>query len=158
MVKNPPANTGNTKDMSSIPGWRRPPGERNDNPLQFLPGEFQEQRSLAGNSPWSRKESNTTEQLCTSHSTALFIEYLVCAKYLIHTANQSIGLLLGRCKGSWVWQFLRLWKLRVPESWSGQDVGEGKVPQRLYRPQDMDLERSCFRFLLHLFLDVYLEQ
>ena len=104
VVKNPPANTGNTKDMSSIPGWRRPPGERNDNPLQFLPGEFQEQRSLAGNSPWSRKESNTTEQLCTSHSTALFIEYLVCAKYLIHTANQSIGLLLGRCKGSWVWQ------------------------------------------------------
>ena len=26
VVKNPPANTGNTKDMSSIPGWERSPG------------------------------------------------------------------------------------------------------------------------------------
>ena len=27
----------------------------------FLPGEFHEQRSLAGYSPWGRKESDTTE-------------------------------------------------------------------------------------------------
>ena len=29
----------------------------------FLPGEFHEQRSLAGYSPWGRKESDMTEQL-----------------------------------------------------------------------------------------------
>ena len=29
----------------------------------FLPGEFHGQRSLAGCSPWGRKESDTTEQL-----------------------------------------------------------------------------------------------
>ena len=31
----------------------------------FLPGKFQGQRSLAGYSPWSRKESDTTERLST---------------------------------------------------------------------------------------------
>ena len=34
----------------------------------FLPGEFHGQRSLVGNSPWSRKESDTTEQLTLSLS------------------------------------------------------------------------------------------
>ena len=29
----------------------------------FLPGEFHEQRSLAGHSPWGRKESSMTERL-----------------------------------------------------------------------------------------------
>ena len=32
MVKNPPANAG---DTSSIPGWGRSPGEGNGNPLQY---------------------------------------------------------------------------------------------------------------------------
>ena len=69
----------------------------------FLPGEFHGQRSLVGNSPWGRKESDTTEQLwSTQHSTVYRVSSL--CKYLIHTANQSVGLLLGHCKGSWVWQ------------------------------------------------------
>ena len=33
--KNPPANAGDTKDVGSIPGWGRYPGEGNDNPLQY---------------------------------------------------------------------------------------------------------------------------
>ena len=32
----------------------------------FLPGEFHGQRSLAGYSPWGRKESDTTERLSTA--------------------------------------------------------------------------------------------
>ena len=37
-------------------------GERNGNPLQYsCPGESHGQRSLAGYSPWGRKESDTTE-------------------------------------------------------------------------------------------------
>ena len=35
MVKNPPANAGDTRDTGSIPGWGRSPGEGNGNPLQY---------------------------------------------------------------------------------------------------------------------------
>ena len=35
LVKNPPANAGDARDMGSIPGSGRFPGERNGNPLQF---------------------------------------------------------------------------------------------------------------------------
>ena len=34
MVKNLPANAGDTGDVGSIPGWGRAPGGENDNPLQ----------------------------------------------------------------------------------------------------------------------------
>ena len=34
MAKNPPANTGDARDMGSIPGLGRSPGEENGNPLQ----------------------------------------------------------------------------------------------------------------------------
>ena len=34
MVKNPPANAGDTRDMGSIPGSGRSPGGGNGNPLQ----------------------------------------------------------------------------------------------------------------------------
>ena len=35
VVKNLPANAGNTGDSGSIPGWRRSPGGGNGNPLQY---------------------------------------------------------------------------------------------------------------------------
>ena len=35
MVKNPPANAGDTKDTSLIPGSGRFPGEGHGNPLQY---------------------------------------------------------------------------------------------------------------------------
>ena len=35
MVKNPPANAGNLRDMGLIPGSGRYPGGGNDNPLQY---------------------------------------------------------------------------------------------------------------------------
>jgi len=34
IVKNPPANAGDARDMGSIPGSGRSPGEGNGNPLQ----------------------------------------------------------------------------------------------------------------------------
>ena len=36
MVKNSPANTGDTGDMHSIPGSERSPGGGNGNPLQYF--------------------------------------------------------------------------------------------------------------------------
>ena len=34
-VKNPPAIVEDIRDMSSVPGWGRSPGEGHDNPLQY---------------------------------------------------------------------------------------------------------------------------
>ena len=58
MVKNQPANAG---DASSIPGSGRSPGEGNGNPLQCSCLGNAMDRNLVGYSPWSRKESDTTE-------------------------------------------------------------------------------------------------
>ena len=35
MVKNPPANAGDVRDMGAIPGLGRSPGEGTGNPLQY---------------------------------------------------------------------------------------------------------------------------
>ena len=35
MMKNPPSNAGDARDVGSIPGSGRSPGERNGNPLQY---------------------------------------------------------------------------------------------------------------------------
>ena len=57
MVKNLPA-TQETQIQSLV--WEYP--LEKGTPI-FLPGEFHEQRSLVGYSPWDRKESDMTEQL-----------------------------------------------------------------------------------------------
>ena len=64
VVKNPLANAGDARDTGSIPGWERSPGRRQGNPFQYSYLENPHgQRSLTGDSPWGRKESDTTEQL-----------------------------------------------------------------------------------------------
>ena len=59
-VKNPPANAGDTRDpwVRKIP-WRE---ERQPTP-GLLPGKSHGQRSLAGCSPWGRRESDMSEPL-----------------------------------------------------------------------------------------------
>ena len=66
MVKNPPDNARDAGDADSIPGSGKIPWSRKWQltPV-FLPGESQGQRSVAGYSPWGRKESDTTERLST---------------------------------------------------------------------------------------------
>ena len=58
---------GNSGDLGSVPGLERSPGGehgKNKNKTSvFLSGESQGQRSLAGYSPWGRKELDVTEQL-----------------------------------------------------------------------------------------------
>ena len=61
MVRNPPANAGDIRNMGLIPGLGRSPGDGHGNPLLFLPGESHGERSLAGYSPWGHKESDRTE-------------------------------------------------------------------------------------------------
>ena len=63
MVKNPPVSAG---ESGSIPGSGGSPGEENGNPLQYSclknPMDCR-LRILVGNSPQSRKESDTMKQL-----------------------------------------------------------------------------------------------
>ena len=62
MVKNPPANAGDIRDMGCIPGWGRSPEGGHGYPTPvLLPGESHGQRSLVGYSPWGHKESDMTE-------------------------------------------------------------------------------------------------
>ena len=62
------ASACNAGDLSSIPGSGRSPGEGNGNPLQYsCLKNSMESRSLAGHSPWGRKESNVTEWLTHFH-------------------------------------------------------------------------------------------
>ena len=60
------------KIKSLIAGSGRSPGEGNGWLLTpvFLPGEFHEQRSLAGYSPWGHKELDTTEYARTQYQIA----------------------------------------------------------------------------------------
>ena len=68
MVKNMPASAGDVRDLSSVPGLGRSSGGGHGNPLQYSCLENPHgQRSLAGYSPWDRKESDMTEQLSTAH-------------------------------------------------------------------------------------------
>ena len=50
VVKNLPASVGDVRDMGSIPGLGRSPGERQPTPV-FLPGESHGLRSLVGYNP-----------------------------------------------------------------------------------------------------------
>ena len=62
MVKNPPANAGDTGDTGSTPWVRKIPRRRGWQPTPvFLPGKSHGQKSLAGYSPQSCKELDTTE-------------------------------------------------------------------------------------------------
>ena len=56
VVKNPPTNVGDARDMGLIPGSRRSPGGGNGNQLQFSHLENPMNRSMAGYDPWGFKE------------------------------------------------------------------------------------------------------
>ena len=61
VVKNPPADAGDIRDVCSIPRSRRSPREGHD-PLWYSCLENRHgQRSLVGYSPWSHRELVTTE-------------------------------------------------------------------------------------------------
>ena len=53
----------NARDLGSIPGLGRFPGEGNGNPLQYSCLENPMEELGAGYCPWGRKELGTTERL-----------------------------------------------------------------------------------------------
>ena len=56
MVKNLPANEGDTEDAGLIPGWGRSAGGGNGNPQVFLLEKSHGQRSFLSYSPQGHKE------------------------------------------------------------------------------------------------------
>ena len=69
VVKNQPANTGDIREMGSIPASGRSPGGGHGNPFQYSCLENPHgQRSLEGYSAWGHKESDRTERLTHRHT------------------------------------------------------------------------------------------
>ena len=63
VVKNPPANAGDIRDLGFDSWVGKVPWRRVWQPTPvLLPGESHEQRSLAGYSLWGPKESGMTEE------------------------------------------------------------------------------------------------
>ena len=76
VVKNPPANAGNTGEAGSIPGWKRSPEEEMATCSSFMPGKPHGQRRLVGYSLWGHKELDMTE-----HTLVLVVSWVT------HTAS-----------------------------------------------------------------------
>ena len=68
VVKNLPANVGDVRDVGSIPGLGRSPGEENGNPLHspFCLENLMDRGALVDYSPQGHKELDTTE--ATKHT------------------------------------------------------------------------------------------
>ena len=65
MIKNPPANAGDTRDLGSISRLGRSPGGGNGNLLQYSCLENSMDRGAWwARGPWCHKEVNTTEHTC----------------------------------------------------------------------------------------------
>ena len=70
VIKNPPANAGDIRDMGSIPGMGRSLGGGHGSPVH-LPGEWHGQRSLVGYSPQGHKEVDMIEATLHTHKSTL---------------------------------------------------------------------------------------
>ena len=67
VVKNPPANAGDIRDVGSIPGLGRSPGGGHGNPLPYSCLEMP-WTGAPGRGPWAHKEldiTGATEHTCT---------------------------------------------------------------------------------------------
>ena len=66
LIKNPPSNAGDTRDVGLVPGSGRFPGEGNGNPLQYsCLGNSMDREAWLTTVLWGPKEPDTTEPLST---------------------------------------------------------------------------------------------
>ena len=96
VVKNLPANAGDTGDAGSIPGSGRFPGVGNDNPLQYSCLEkFHRQRSLADCSQWDHEELDITGHTHSTHRD--FTELLKIKPNTSKPENVRCFIVIGAC-------------------------------------------------------------
>ena len=97
LVKNPPANTGDTRDTGSFPGWEDPLEEEMATHCSSLAWRIpwtREPGGLQSCSPWGRKESDTTEAsrhctVCTRVCTHMYLHRLM--DLICNSISATIG-------------------------------------------------------------------
>ena len=101
MVKNPPTNAGDIRDVDSTPGLGRSPGGGYGNLLQYSCLENpQEWRRLAGYSPWGCKESDMTEATQQQPHNHFTMEAA------LHNRDEKIQTLLSPFLNGWLYKKL----------------------------------------------------
>ena len=104
VVKNLPADAGDVRNTGLISGSRRSPGEGWQPTPAFFPGKSHGRKSLAGYSPWGRKESDTTEakhaQVGTKVAERLLVQslffQLCCKEKMISWGWEVLGVHTAR--------------------------------------------------------------
>ena len=118
-VENLPAGARN---MGSIPGWGRPPGEGKPPPV-FLPGKSHGQRSLPGHSSPCCKESDRIQQLNKNKKKYTIYTVISCllespkvlkTPYFAHNSNPIV--LSLRCVNTYIYRTRKYFflELRFP--------------------------------------------
>ena len=96
VVRNPPANAGDTRNTGSIPGLGRASGEGNGNPLQSSCLENPHgQRNLVGCSPWGHRVRHDKAGIVTHHP-------MPWTSSSLNQGLLDLFLLLLQCR-SWSW-------------------------------------------------------
>ena len=91
VLKNPPASSGEIRDVGLIPGLGRYPGGGHGNPLQCSCLEKSHgQRNLVGYSPLGCKESDMTEVTQHTHTHNAFIILFYTGYFLSVRGNKVI--------------------------------------------------------------------
>jgi len=86
VVKNPPANAGDLRDMGLIPGSGRSPGEGHGNPLQYSCLENPMDRGAWRATDHRFAKSDTTEETYHTHNKSTLCR---CLKFISHMKRSS---------------------------------------------------------------------
>ena len=95
MVKNPPTNAGESRDIEFDPWIETTPFRRKQQPTPvFLPGKSHGQRSLVGDNPRGLKESDTTEHTAQSLFLHVYIARYGCGEWIYNFGTFSSTMVL----------------------------------------------------------------
>ena len=139
-VGNLPDNAEDIRNVGSVPGRGRSPGEGHGNPIQysFLENPH-EQRSLVGYSPWGHKVSDAVERLSKHIEHVNFSGSFRLEFYRMNSICLKAPLWLLWC------QFLRTAFNGVLIPGSGRSPGEGNVYPLQYSCLENSMDRRALR-------------